>query len=468
MKIDMTAQSPPVRPGLKGRVVRAGKWTLFSTAVAMVLRLGTNVILARLLFPDAFGLMAVVNLMVTAMGLFSDIGISRSVVQSRRGDDGNLLDTAWTVQAIRGMGLGLGCIAMAGADALAIHLGLFKAGTVYADPRLPWIMIVFAIAPMIQGFDSIRIVQSLRQMNLHHVTKIELSGQLASALVMVVVAFTTRSVWTLVCGAITAAVVRSILGHTTLLGHRARLRIDRDALAEILMAGKWIFLSSILFFLALNSDKVLLAGMIDKRVFGIYSIALLMANVLQGIAAKLCQSIAYPALAEVFRERPHDLAKMLAKFQWAYDGSIVFLASTLIVAGPAFIAMFYDHRYREAGWMLSLLAVGVIGGRYQIVEECYQAVGQPKYATLANLIRLCTLVGGIMIGMHFYGFPGAVFAVAVCQFSAWPIAIWFKIKRHAFSWRAEAVMLPAIAAGLVAGWAFTRIVEWALPQRFVG
>lgn len=465
----MTAETHAVRaPALKGRVLRAGKWTLGSTLAAMLLRLATNVVLARLLFPDAFGLMSVVTMLITAMGLFSDIGIGRSVIQSRNGGGPEFLDTAWTVQVIRGFGLGFGCIALALLDMLAIHLGLFKTGTVYADPRLAWLMIGFAVTPMIQGFDSIKIIQAKRQMSLHTITKIELAGQFASAVAMVFVAFTFRTVWTLVVGAVVAAVVRTWLGHAILPGHSTRLRLVKESVTELLKVGRWVFLSSILFFLALNSDKFVLAGLIDKRMYGIYSIALLMANVLQGLATKMCMSIVYPALAEVNRDRPNDLAKTLSKFQWAYDGIITLLAGVLITGAPAVIAMLYDHRYQDAGWMLSILALGVVGLRYQIVEECYQAVGSPHLQTLANLLRLCTLVIGVVAGLHFWGVPGAIGAVALCQFSVWPLAIWFRLNRGVFTWRSEALVVPALLAGLAAGWMLRLGIEWALPQRFAG
>ncbi|HEX7688389.1 MAG TPA: oligosaccharide flippase family protein [Burkholderiaceae bacterium] len=463
------APAPTVKPAaLKGRVLRAGKWTLGSQLVAQFLRLATNVVLARLLFPDAFGLMAVVNMLITALVLFSDIGINRAVIQSRRGDDPRLLDTAWTVQVWRGFGLAGACLAAAAGIALGAHLHLFRAGTVYADPRLPWLIVVFAITPAIQGFDSICIAQSKRQMNLHTLTKIELAGQLASAVVMIVIAYATRTVWTLVFGAMAAAAVRTTLGHRLLPGYRARFRVDKDALDEILASGKWIFLSSIMSFLAMNSDKVLLGGLIDARAFGLYSIALLMANVLQGLATKMCMSIVYPALAEVHRDRPQDLAKTIAKFQWGYDALVTSLAALLITAAPALIGLMYDHRYHDAGWMLSVLAVGVIGLRFQIVEECYQAVHKPQYATFANLIRLCTLAGGIFIARHLWGMTGAIAAVAVTTFAAWPLAIWFKVRQHVFTWRAEALLVPAIVGGLACGWVLRQVIEWAAPGRFLG
>src|SRR3569833_2563089 len=122
----------------------------------------------------------------------------------------------------------------------------------------------------------------------------------------------------------------------------------------------------------------------------------------------MCMNIVYPALAEVYRDRPHDLPKTLVKFQWAYDGLITFLSAALVTGAPAIIGMLYDNRYRDAGWMLSILAVGTIGCHNQVVEECYQAVGAPKYATLANFIRLCTLIAGIVVGRHFWGVEGAI------------------------------------------------------------
>ena len=106
--------------------------------------------------------------------------------------------------------------------------------------------------------------------------------------------------------------------------------------------------------------------------------------------------------------------------------------------------------------------------RYQVVEECYQAVGQPYLQTLANLLRLCTMLIGIVVGLPYFGMPGAVAAVALCQFSVWPLALWFLIRRGAFSWRSEALVVPALLGGLALGWGLRLAIEWALPQRFAG
>ena len=73
-----------------------------------ILRLGSNLILTRILFPEAFGLMALVQVVLAGTEMFSDFGIRGSIVQSSRGDDPVFLNTAWTVQIGRGVLLGLG------------------------------------------------------------------------------------------------------------------------------------------------------------------------------------------------------------------------------------------------------------------------------------------------------------------------------------------------------------------------
>ena len=461
--------APAVKPaGMKSRVVRAGSWILGGQAVQQVLRLGTNVITARLLFPDAFGLMSVVYMLATALALFSDLGVARTMVLSKRGSDPEFLDTAWSIQLVRSQVLALAICAAAGGVAIARHLGWWKAGTVYADERLPYLIVAFALTLVLQGFESIRIIQARRQMHLHMVTKIEISAQLASAVAMILVAWTWHSIWALTTGAIVSGITRCILSYAILPGHKVRFRFDRDSAKELMGHAKWIILSSILTFMAVNGDRVLLGGMITVREFGLYSIAVIMASVLQNVANSVCNSIVFPALSEVYRERPKEFARNLERFQWGYDAMAVFPAAILITSAQTLIDLIYDTRYHDAGWMVMTLAAGIIGVRYQVVEVGYLAVAKTKYGAYANALRLIGLVAGLFIGRHYFGIVGTVAGVALSQYAAWPLAIWFKKQVGALSWRAEAMLVPAIAGGLLVGELVSIAVRFAFPHHFAG
>ena len=95
---------------LTARVMRSSALTVGGFAFSQGLRLASNLILTRLLFPEAFGLMALVSVFMMGLQQFSDVGVSPAILQSKRGDERDFLDTAWTIQVLRGAGLFLvGC-----------------------------------------------------------------------------------------------------------------------------------------------------------------------------------------------------------------------------------------------------------------------------------------------------------------------------------------------------------------------
>ena len=96
-----------------GRLGMQAAWVVAPMGVGVALRLGTNIVLARLLAPEIFGLMLVVNMLRTGTELLSDIGIGQSVVRSKREPDHAFLDTAFTIQLLRGAVLTLVMVALA-------------------------------------------------------------------------------------------------------------------------------------------------------------------------------------------------------------------------------------------------------------------------------------------------------------------------------------------------------------------
>ena len=92
---------------LKALAMRGSLWIMGGYGMSQALRMGCNLILTRLLFPEAFGLMTLVNTVLIGLGMFSDVGTNQSVIQNERGEDPAFLNTAWTIHIIRGFALGL-------------------------------------------------------------------------------------------------------------------------------------------------------------------------------------------------------------------------------------------------------------------------------------------------------------------------------------------------------------------------
>ena len=127
--------------GLLARAIRSSAWTIFGYGTSQAVRLGANLILTRLLFPEAFGLMALIGVIITGLALFSDFGIGPSIMQNKRGDEPAFLNTAWTIQILRGAVLYLGCCALA-----------WPAAVFYGEPTLAHFLSIASLSLLIGGF----------------------------------------------------------------------------------------------------------------------------------------------------------------------------------------------------------------------------------------------------------------------------------------------------------------------------
>jgi O-antigen/teichoic acid export membrane protein len=93
----------PDRQSLKGRVLSAGVWSLVGFGLNYAIRLGSSLVMTRLLVPQMFGVMAIAQMVLMGLAMFSDVGLTQNIIQSRRGADPIFLNTAWSVQILRGL-----------------------------------------------------------------------------------------------------------------------------------------------------------------------------------------------------------------------------------------------------------------------------------------------------------------------------------------------------------------------------
>src|SRR4030067_3228097 len=98
---------------LRQRVLQSGSWTLLGYGVNQALRLGGNLILTRLLFPEAFGMMAIIQAVAFGAHMLTDVGVGPSIVQNARGNEPAFLNTVWTVQIVRSVLVWVGLCALA-------------------------------------------------------------------------------------------------------------------------------------------------------------------------------------------------------------------------------------------------------------------------------------------------------------------------------------------------------------------
>ena len=131
--------APPLT-GLRARIVNAGMWTVTGHVVENLIRLGTSLVMTRLLVPGDFGLMAVALTIPASLAMLSDLGIHSNVIKKtgRLGTD--FLRTAWTIQVVRGMLLWVLMLVVAGLFWLPQVRQLMPEGSLLLHPQLPYLL----------------------------------------------------------------------------------------------------------------------------------------------------------------------------------------------------------------------------------------------------------------------------------------------------------------------------------------
>lgn len=438
-------------PSLRARALRGTLWLLLGNGASQGLRLVSNLILSRLLFPEAFGLMAIVNLVTNGLQMISNVGIRPAIIRHPLGDRRDFLDTAWTLQISRGALLALLALVS------AIPIARF-----YAEPQLAALIAVAAIVPLIDGFGSTKLMSLTRQLDLRGTVTVALAAKSLSIVAMVAFALWYRSVWALVVGAIVSALIQVVLSHWLLPGERDHLRYDREHAREILGFGQWILVSTLFGFLAQRIDVVLLGRLVPMEVLGVYSIGLMLTTVPQRLFGQVTQAVLMPALSESHRAEGGSLqaALLQAKRVLLPLGALGLLAGVAIA--PAFFHYLYDERYVDAGWIaqLALLALW-FGLLHDTNGRALLALGDSRSWAASNALRTLAAAGACLLGFRLAGLPGVLLALSASAMVG-IAAVALALRRGGI--RIGTTDLAVTAAGLASG-ALCTLLPHALAPR---
>lgn len=446
----MQPPKPPAQ-SLKVRTLRAGGWTLVAHIAGQLLRLISSLVMTRILAPEMFGVMAIAIVVQIIVALLSDVGLHQAIVQGRRGNEPVFLDAAWSLQIVRGWVIWGICLCGAGALYVLNRAALVPAGTVYAAAILPTIIAATSFTSVIAGYTSTKVITANRDLDMRRVTLIDLIAQISGLLVMFVVGWWTRSIWSVVAGMMVSSLVNLSLSHAWLPGHRNSFRLDAACVKEILNFGRWIFISSALGVLAANGDRLLLGLWLSAGMLGVYAIALNLTTVVEGLAYKLFGSVSFAVLSEAARETPDRLRELYFRMRLPADVAFLAAAGFLYAAGQWIVNVLYDDRYSQAGSILQILSFGLFFTRYSLSGSCYVAIGKPQYLTVVQVLNIVSLFVLIPMLYALHSVNGAIWAVALYRVPSSIAVMFFNARNGIHSTQFEFAVLPAWGAGWIIG-----------------
>ncbi len=378
------------KPSMKRQAIIGSVWALGGYGASQVLRLGGNLLLAYLLFPKAFGLMGLVAIVMQGLEMFSDVGIGPSIVQNKRGDEPAFLNTAWTIQVIRGFALWICACILA-----------WPASRFYGESDLFLLLLVASFSAVIRGLGSTSIASLNRAIKLREISLLDLVAQACALLVTAVWALTYPTVWALVGGQLAAALVKSIASHTVLRHNRDRFAWDRTAAQELFHFGKWIFISTIVTFIALHSDRLILGKLLTIEDFGLYTIALVLSRTAMIVASRIANTVLFPILTR-HQDDPKQLMSIFIRARAVMLWASIGVCGAIVVLAPTFFTLFYKPEYAGSGliaqWLVLFMWTTIL---LTGMDRVPLAMGKSRVMFQANIIR--ALGAGIAVGGYLVG-----------------------------------------------------------------
>lgn len=321
--------------------------TLLATQlVSIILRLGSNLVLAHLLVPSDFGLLAITTLIATALAMLSETGAWVSIVRKGEKLEKAWLDQLWTLQAARGVVLWL--------IALAITPGIAKA---YGEPELLWLLPIANLWLVILGLESLQPLVRNKELKPGLSFSLQLVTQVVGSIFSIVGALIYPSPWALVGGLLAGATASTILSHILAREPFPRPHMTKPFLHDQWKLASWLIVSTALGFFGGQIDRLLFPAWFGTTEFGVYSIALTLALFPLQLGQRWADSVYMPAIAKLSQSHSPAADQQLRSL--CRTVAIYGAVGSALLAGigtPFFLAL-YPKLFAQAAIFIQVLAV---------------------------------------------------------------------------------------------------------------
>lgn len=333
-------------PRLRHVVLKAGAWVISGFVLDKGLALVQIMVLARLLTPTDFGLMAMSSAVLLVLFTLSELGIDSAIIARRDLHDDDLA-VAWTLSCIRAGLLASGLWFSADVIARAMH-----------TPELAVFLKVHALSCFFQGAQSPAMALLFRRLELKQRVRMDLIRRIVEMTVTIGLALWLQSVWALLGGQLAGFAFGCMLSYVA-APFRPRLVLGGPSLRYFLHFGKWVNVTTVLTVAVMSGGEFLVGRMLGAEALGLYQIALAIPLLIGVRATVMIGQVSLPTYAMLQADRPGVIKAFV--FQMKVVGLLLLPASmSLAVFAPVLVPFLFGPRWADAVEPLRILSVYAI------------------------------------------------------------------------------------------------------------
>tara|TARA_R110000787_G_scaffold8895_31_gene30701 strand:- start:1874 stop:3388 length:1515 start_codon:yes stop_codon:yes gene_type:complete len=393
---------------ISSQIATGAGWTVLMRFGVRFIGVISTIVLARVLVPADFGLVALAMLLVTAVEVMAEFNFEVYLIRDQKAGR-EIYDTVWSLTIIRGAVMGLLMIALAG-----------PASVFFNEPRIEQIVYLLAAITFLESLQNVGIVDFRKHMQFDRDFVFMLSAKIIAFTVTIGLALWLRSYWALVIGTMSERIVRILLSYRM---HPFRPRWSLAGWHEILSFSSWLLFNNFLNFIYTRSDTFFIGKIVGTTSVGLYSVAYEISNL-------ATTEIVAPIRRAIFP----GYAKMADDPELMRQGYLDVLSVTLMVTAPVaagigliadpFVRVILGEKWLAAIPLIQILAIyGLVSIAWSNTAPLFLALGRPKVVTLFLGIGVIVILPSLYYGVSEAGALGGALAITFSNFVILLVAV---------------------------------------------
>lgn len=393
----------PDSRNLQARSAGAAKWSLATEVIAKIISPISQLILARLLAPEAFGMVATVTMVVSFADMFADAGFQKYLVQHNFRNKEDLYANAnvafWTNFCVSVV---LWCFIAVFNDPVASFVG---------NPSLGFPIAVASLSLPLTSFSSIQMALFHRNLDFKSLMPVRLLSTLLNFGSTLVLAFMGFGYWSLIAGTLAANVVNAV-GLTLLSEWKPQISYSFDLLKAMFSFSGWTLLESFTIWLSAWAGTFIVGHFLGATELGYYKTPITFVGGCFGIITNATTPILFSSLSRLQFDR-REYVDYLRRFQFMVSLFLIPLSAGIFIFREPLVALLLGDQWKASSLMFGLY--GLVQGPMVLFSyyssEMYRSLGRPRVSTLVQVIFLA-LMTPLMTAAAMQGFDTVVWADA--------------------------------------------------------
>jgi O-antigen/teichoic acid export membrane protein len=333
---------------LKDKTIKGVKWTTFGSVFNAILQIVQLAILARLLNPTDFGLMAIVMVVIGFSSMFIDMGISNAIIYKQNVSE-NQLTTLYWLNIVVGVFLFLIILI------IAPFIAVF-----YESSQLNYLIKLVGVTFIIQPFGQQFMILLQKELNFSLITIIQTTSRFFSFLVTIIMAYYELGVFSLAYGVIIYAILSTILlmyyGKNI---YKPKLYFNKLDIQDFLSFGIYQMAEKAMNYFGTQFDTILIGRLLGIEVLGVYNLAKNLASKPTTIINPVITKVTFPVMSKISEDTKKLREVYLKTINYlTLLNTPIYLLITLL-AQPIVVLMF-GNVWVEAIPLVQILAIGFL------------------------------------------------------------------------------------------------------------